>query len=145
MGATGVDQAIPAQWDPPQSDLDADESFHGLLPPVLKEEDLAFDVLSAGRDMAGDVPLWIVNEPVFLSSGLNSGIRYNFFYPRWAYDQYRTMLADWCRAQTLVCHDFWDLVPAAEFSNSAIHRTPRGEAMLGDALEALILKEKNGN
>ena len=143
--ATGVDQAIPAQWDPPQSDLDADESFHGLLPPVLKEEDLAFDVLAAGREMAADVPLWIINEPVYVSSGLNSGIRYNFFYPRWAYDQYRTMLADWCRGQTLVCFDFWDLVPAAEFSNSAIHRTPRGEAMLADVLEALIAKERNGN
>jgi hypothetical protein len=142
--ATGTDQAIPAKWDPPQSDLDADESFHGLLPPILMEEDLAFDVLAAGREMAGDVPLWIVNEPVYVSRGLNSGIRYNFFYPRWAYDQYRTMLADWCRAQTLACYDFWDLVPAAEFSNSAIHRTPRGEALLADALEALIAKEKDG-
>jgi len=143
--ATGVDQAIPAEWDPPQSDLDADESFHGLLPPVVKEEDLALDVLSAGLEMAADVPVWIVNEPVYVSQGLNSGIRYNFFYPRWAYDQYRTMLAEWCRRQTLVCHDFWDLVPAEEFSNSAIHRTPRGEAMLADALEALIAKERDGS
>jgi hypothetical protein len=139
--ATGVDQAIPTAFDPPQSDLEADESFHGLLPPVFKEDDLAFDVLSAGREMAGGVPLWIVNEPVYISRGLNSGIRYNFFYPRWAYDQYRKMLADWCRAQTMVCYDFWDMVPAEEFSNSAIHRTPRGEAALADALEALIAKE----
>jgi len=142
--ATGIDQAIPAEFDPPQSDLEADESFHGLLPPVLKEDDLAFDVLSAGRDLAAGVPLWIVNEPIYVSRGLNSGIRYNFFYPRWAYDQYRLMLADWCRAQNLECFDFWDLVPAEEFSNSAIHRTPRGEAMLADALEALIAKERNG-
>ncbi|MBN2084114.1 MAG: hypothetical protein JW748_02735 [Anaerolineales bacterium] len=142
--ATGVDQAIPAEYDPPQSDLEADEGFHGLLPPVLLEEDLAFDVLSAGREMAGDIPVWIVNEPVFLSSGLNSAIRYNFFYPRWAYDQYRSMLADWCRRQAVVCHDFWDLVPAEEFSNSAIHRTPRGEAMLADALGALIAEECHG-
>ncbi|MGB7540037.1 MAG: hypothetical protein WBM17_15965 [Anaerolineales bacterium] len=142
--ATGVDQAIPAAFDPPQSDLEADESFHGLLPPSLKEEDLAFDVLAAGREMAGGVPLWIINEPVYVSRGLNSGIRYNFFYPRWAYDQYRTMLADWCRAQTIVCYDFWDLVPAEEFSNSAIHRTPRGEAMLADALETLIAEETHG-
>jgi hypothetical protein len=142
--ATGVDQAIPAGFDPPQSDLEADESFHGSLPPLLKEEELAFDVLAAGREMAGGVPLWIINEPVYVSRGLNSGIRYNFFYPRWAYDQYRTMLANWCRAQTQVCYDFWDLVPAEEFSNSAIHRTPRGEAVLADALEALIAEERNG-
>jgi hypothetical protein len=142
--ATGVDQAIPAQFDPPQSDLEADESFHGLLPPLLKEDDLAFDVLAAGREMAGGVPLWIVNEPIYLSRGANSGIRYNFFYPRWAYDAYRLMLADWCRAQALTCYDFWDLIPAEEFSNSAIHRTPRGEAILADSLEALIAEERNG-
>jgi hypothetical protein len=143
--ATGADQAIPAEYDPPQSDLDADESFHELLPPELKESDLAFDVLSAGGVMAGGVPLWIVNEPIYVSRGLNSAIRYNFFYPRWAYDQYRLLLANWCRAQNLAYYDFWDLVPAGEFSNSAIHRTPAGEALLAEKLQALIMEQRNAN
>jgi hypothetical protein len=141
--ATGVDQSIPAEFEPPQWDLEADASFHELEPPLLKESDLAFDVLSAGRALAGKVPLWIVNEPIFISGGSNSDIRYNFFYPRWAYDQYRTLLSDWCGSQGLGYLDFWDLLPAEEFSNSAIHRTPRGEKILADALEAWIVKEKN--
>ena len=142
--ATGTDQYLPAEFDPPQWDLDADEAFHGLEPPVLKEGDLAFDVLSAGREMAGNVPLWIVNEPIFLSRGANSGIRYNFFYPRWAYDAYRALLTDRCDAWHLVCYDFWDRIPAEEFSNSAIHRTPRGEAMLAEELGSLIVKAREG-
>jgi hypothetical protein len=141
--ATGVDQAIPAEFDPPQKDLEADPSFYGLLPPVLKEADLAFDVLAAGRTLTGHVPLWIVNEPVYLSSGLNSDIRYNFFYPRWAYDEYRVLLADWCREQQVPFFDLWDLIPSDEFSNSAIHRTPRGEQMLADRLGVEIFKERD--
>jgi hypothetical protein len=74
---------------------------------------------------------------------LNSGIRYNFFYPRWAYDQYRLLLADWCRAQNLAYYDFWDLIPAKEFSNSAIHRTPGGEARLAEELQALMMEARD--
>jgi hypothetical protein len=142
--ATGVDHSIPAQFDPPQKDLEAEVGFYGLQPPELNGGELAFDVLAAGRTLAGNVPLWIVNEPIYRSVGLNSDIRYNFFYPRWAYDQYRTLLAAWCSGNGTVLYDFWDLIPAGEFSNSAIHRTPEGEARLADQLEAEILKEKDG-
>lgn len=142
--ATGVDHSIPEKFDPPQEDLEAAVDFYGLAPPVLEESDLAFDALAAGRALAGDVPLWIVNEPVYISRGLNSDIRYNFFYPRWAYDQYRALLAEWCSDHQTALFDFWNLIPADEFSNSAIHRTPDGEALLADRLEMEILKERNG-
>jgi hypothetical protein len=141
--ATGVDQSIPAQYDPPQKDLDPDASFHGMLPPTLSPDDLALDVLAAGRAMAGDVPLWIINEPIYVSNGRNSDIRYNFFYPRWAYDQYRSLLAGWCRDHSVHYLDAWDAVPADDFSNSAIHRTPEGEARMADILEAAIAKDRN--
>ena len=52
-----MDQSIPAHYDPPQKDLDPDPGFHGLLPPTLSPDDLAMDVLNAGREMAGDVPV----------------------------------------------------------------------------------------
>ena len=87
--ATGVDQFYPEKYDPPQRDLSADESFYGLEPPTLNESDLAFDVLEAGVKLAGGVPVLFVNEPIYLSDGQNSDIRYNFYYPRWIFDQYR--------------------------------------------------------
>ena len=141
--ATGVDQSFPAHYDPPQKDLDPDQSFHGLMPPSLSAEDIALDVLDAGRGMAGVVPVWIVNEPIYLSTGSNSDIRYNFFYPRWAYDDYRRILAGWCRDHNVKYLDAWNLVPAEDFSNSAIHRTPQGEALMADWLEAAIVEERN--
>jgi hypothetical protein len=141
--ATGVDQSIPARYDPPQKDLDPDASFHGRLPPALSPDSLALDVLNAGREMAGGVPVWIVNEPIYISAGRNSDIRYNFFYPRWAYDQYREILAAWCRDHNVYYLDAWDKVPAEDFSNSAIHRTPGGEALMAGILEAAIREGRN--
>ena len=79
---------------------------------------------------AAEVPTLLVNEPMLISRGANSEIRYNFFYPRWAYDEYRTLLAQRSAASGWSYFDFWDLVPADEFTNSAVHLTPQGEALL---------------
>ncbi len=137
--ATGIDQYYPAQYDPPQADLAEDNSFHGLLPPSLHPADLSLEILSAGKKSAGDVPLFLVNEPIYLSQGKNSDIRYNFFYPRWAYDQYRQILAQTCLAQKWICLDEWNLVPSSEFTNSAIHMSPRGTQLLASEISKAII------
>jgi hypothetical protein len=132
--ATGIDQYYPETFDPPQRDLTDDTAFHGLQPPQLNPEDLSLDVLAAGSNMLQDVPMIIVNEPIYLSDGENSDIRYNFFYPRWAYDQYRTILSEFCNQKSLHCLDVWNLVPPEEFTNSAIHMTPTGTQLLASRL-----------
>jgi hypothetical protein len=81
--ATGIDHEIPEVYSPRQEDLPADTIFHNLPGPAFKNSDLAFDLLSAGQRIAGQVPVILVNEPMFVSQGKNSHIRYNFFYPRW--------------------------------------------------------------
>lgn len=136
--ATGIDQDYPATYEPRQSDFDADYSFHNLQPPHLSESDLAFDILSAGTQMAGDTPLLIVNEPTFISAGKNSDIRYNFFYPRWAYDDYRALLAAQCEQNGWHCVDAWDLIPGNEYTNSAVHLTPLGSQMLAERVKPEI-------
>jgi len=133
--ATGIDQYYPSTFDPPQRDLEADESFHELLPPQLNPGDLSFDILAAGKSLAGDVPIIFVNEPIYISDGENSDIRYNFFYPRWAYDQYRQLFSEFCQQNELHCLDEWNLVSADEFTNSAIHMTPVGTRQLAEKLE----------
>jgi hypothetical protein len=35
--------------------------------------------------------------------------------------------------------DLWDLVPASEFTNSAIHLTPTGENLLAGQIARMIL------
>jgi hypothetical protein len=139
--ATGVDQYYPPTYDPPQADLEADETFQGLLPPQLRSEDLALDVLEAGSTRLAGKPLLIVNEPIYLSQGLNSAIRYNFFYPRWAYDQYRILLAGLSRTQGWPYLDAWNLVPPGEFTNSAIHLSPEGTRLLAEAVGKLVQSE----
>jgi hypothetical protein len=142
--ATGVDQYYPETYEPPQKDLAADETFHGLKPPQLYESDLAFDVLKAGVQHMGAVPILIVNEPVYLSSGQNSNIRYNFFYPRWAYDQYRQLMTQASHANGWNYLDLWNIIPADEFTNSAIHLTPSGTETLADKVgEAISLIIEN--
>ncbi len=137
--ATSIDQYIPETYTPRQEDLSADESFHDLLPPHLQETDLAFDVLTAGMQIAGDVPILLINEPMFVSQGENSHIRYNFFYPRWAYDAYRQLLLQKSRSNGWHYLDLWDAVDQTEFTNSAVHLTPSGTAQLAQRLAGAIL------
>lgn len=142
--ATGVDQDIPETYTPRMEDLPADEGFQGFSPGGLSPEDLAFDVLDAGRRLAGPTPVLIVNEPMFVSSGENSDIRYNFFYPRWAYDEYRTWLAERSAQEGWDYLDLWDAVPSSEFTDSAIHYTPAGAQALAGRIASWILTWASG-
>ncbi len=136
--ATGVDQTYPVDYEPAQTDLEADEKFHEAEPPILDLKSLAINALETGIRIAGDTPIMIVNEPMLISSGKNSDIRYNFFYPRWAYDQYRDMMAELSQKNGWNYVDLWDIVPANEFTNSAIHLTPTGESLLAEKLRPVI-------
>jgi len=128
--ATGIDQTYPADYAPAQLDYTADVSFHGMQPPQMDPSALALDVLQAGIRAAGKTPVILINEPILISRGQNSDLHYDFFYPRWAYDQYRLMLADKATANGWNYLDLWNLVPADQFTNSAIHLTPAGESLM---------------
>jgi hypothetical protein len=132
--STGIDQFYPKDYEHAQLDLEPDDKFHGL---TSLQDALALDVLDAGMS-AVSVPTILVNEPMLISNGINSNIRYNFFYPRWAYDEYRQLLTEHAAAGNWQFLDLWDLVSMQEFTNSAIHLTPEGEAMLsGEIMEAI--------
>ncbi|HLO28624.1 MAG TPA: hypothetical protein VK249_05795 [Anaerolineales bacterium] len=129
--STGIDQVYPENYVHAQIDLEPSDEFHGLTSrdaPSLRDT-LAFDVLKAGMS-ASSVPTLLVNEPILVSNGLNRDVRYNFFYPRWAYDDYRQMLVELSAEHGWRYFDFWNLVPLQEFTNSGVHLTPKGEGML---------------
>ncbi len=136
--ATGIDQEIPERYIPRQEDLSADLGFHDLQPPALPEQALALDVLTAGMRMSGEIPILLINEPMFISQGENSDLRYNFYYPRWAYDAYREILGRVASERGWHYLDFWDRIKSAEFTNSAVHMSPSGTQQLarliGDAI-----------
>lgn len=137
--ATGIDQAIPTDIPLRQSDLEADESWLDVSGPrPLTGDDLTFDVLRAGVARAGGVPVVIINEPIYISDGANSDVRYNSFYPRWAYDQYRALLAERAAAEGWRWLDLWDAIPPDEFSDTPVHLTPAGTRLLAEELELQI-------
>jgi hypothetical protein len=138
--ATGIDQDIPESYTLRMEDLPADQSFHDLEPPHLDRSDLAFDVLQAGVDLAGETQIIFINEPMFISQGENSDIRYNFYYPRWAYDDYRVFMSQESQQQGWTYLDLWQAISPTEFTNSAVHLSPAGTARFARLVEAAILE-----
>lgn len=137
--ATGVDIAIPDAYTPRQADLSPDESWRGLEPGATLDGDrLAFDVLEGGVRLAGDVPVLLVNEPIYRSSGANSDLRYNSFYPRWAYDAYRELVRRVASERGWRYVDAWDLVDPDEFTDTPVHMTPAGTDRFAAAVAAEI-------
>lgn len=137
--ATGIDQTIPPEIPPRQSDFAADVSWQTYSQPVtITADSLAFDVLQAGITMAGDVPILIINEPMFISNGQNSHLRYNSLYPRWVYDQYRQLLAETAESQNWHTLDLWDTIPPNQFTDTPVHLTPAGTKMLAEMIMEVI-------
>jgi hypothetical protein len=141
--ATGIDVYIPDEMELRATDLEASQDFAGLQPPDLRSEDLAFDVLAAGIQRADEVPVLIVNEPIFVSDGANSDIRYNTFYPRWAYDGYRQLLQQQSDQRGWNYADLWQAVDNSEFTNTPIHLTPRGTLEFADQIIAILHDQFN--
>ena len=136
--ATGIDQSYPSDYERAQTDFGTDISFHEIQAPNLEEGQLAFDVLEAGLQAAGKTPVLLINEPMLISTGRNSDLHYNFFYPRWVYDQWRQIMTKKAAVEGWNYLDLWDLVPSDQFTNSAIHLTPQGETLLAGRVEQTI-------
>jgi hypothetical protein len=139
--ATGIDQTYPAEYQHTQTDFNTDVTYHGMQPPAFDESELAFTELEAGKRIAGNVPLILVNEPMLISTGKNSNLRYNFLYPRWAYDQWREMMVSQALMDGWKYLDLWNIIPATEFTNSAIHLTPFGESLMAERVEQFIMEQ----
>jgi len=82
----------------------------------------------------------IINEPIFISSGANSDLRYDSFYPRWAYEEYRDLLSQQAKTQGWTYLDLWNVIPADQFTDSPVHLTPTGSQQLADKVGAAILQ-----
>jgi hypothetical protein len=142
-GAAGIDQEY-RDYEKTPNDLEDSQNYESFEGPPFPDGALAFDVLGAGVERAGDVPVLLVNEPVFLADGENSDVRYNALYPRWAYDSYRGRLIEAAGANGWHLLDAWDLVDPAEFTDSAVHLTPAGTSQFAEAVAAEIAAVAGG-
>jgi hypothetical protein len=137
--ATGIDQTYSEDYTRAQTDLNADIQYQGSAGPDLDEQQLSFDVLDAGMELAGDIPVLLVNEPILISNGENSHLRYNFLYPIWAYDSWRQLMLEKSKEKQWNYLDLWNLVPVDEFTNSAIHLMPEGEELLANRIRQTVI------
>ncbi|GAB5489792.1 MAG: hypothetical protein Phog2KO_00070 [Phototrophicaceae bacterium] len=138
--ATGIDQVIPETIPLRESDFEEDYAWYGFdEQSSLSENNLAFDVLQAGIEHTGDSPILIINEPIFISEGMNSDIRYNSFYPRWVYDDYRALLQGTADDNQWLYLDLWDRIPAQEFTDSPLHLSTIGTEQLAEIIVDVIV------
>jgi hypothetical protein len=138
--ATGIDQEYSTDYQRAQVDFNSDISFHQMTPESMDNSKLAYGLLDAGLSIAGDIPILLINEPMLISSGENSDLRYNFLYPHWIYDQWRENMQARTGSGKWDYLDLWNIAPPEDFTNSAIHLTPAGESLLANRVKQTILQ-----
>lgn len=131
--ATDIDHAVPKLVTPHPKDLGNSDQML-LVEPMLMhvsgdhkllEQDLSLDVVKAGIQTAADnkVPVLLVNEPMYRSP--DNAVRWNFYYPKWAYDSYRDVMKSVTSREGWSYLDLWDAVPTDQFTDTDFHMTPQ--------------------
>ncbi len=139
--STGLDQ-IPGPPEVLPTELSSDQTFEGLRPPTLKISQVSLDQVQDFYTLAGKTPVILVNEPMLVMSGVpNSNIRYNDYYPRWVYDQYRQYVSEAAAQNHWNYLDLWNMFPANYFTDTPLHLIPEGELELAKNLASAVQKD----
>ncbi len=128
--ATQIDHAIPKFVSPHPTSLVEDNNLLSVGVMRLAQAgklaagDLSLDVVKAAIDtaQAQQIPVLLVNEPMYRSD--TSQLRWNSYYPKWAYDDYRTILQDSAAHEGWHYIDYWNAVPNDQFTDTDFHLTP---------------------
>jgi len=125
--ATGIDHVMPVFVPPHPTNLLPDDNVLSVNPIQLREtrrftpDDLALGVIAAGvaEAKALNVPIVIINEPIYRSP--NHDLRYNTYYPKWAFDTYREAMVEAARVEGWFYRDLWDAVGSDQFTDTDFH------------------------
>jgi hypothetical protein len=138
--ATGKDLfTAPASFQAPSADVQNDPTYRDLEPGSDLKASLLLEAFPAGKNIAGGIPIVLVNEPVFVATGAHSDIRYNDLYPRWAYDQYRENLAAQAQTISMSYLDMWNVIPPQYFTDTPLHLNAEGEQLLMEKVNPALL------
>lgn len=120
--------------------LPAEPLFREVSPNDPPMPNSRWTTLLAGVRMAKEknIPVLVVNEPMFIASGPHADHEYNSFYGKKIYDRYRAALARFCRENRLNCLDLWNAVPPGEMDDTPEHYTPAGNARIAAAVVARL-------
>jgi hypothetical protein len=125
-GATGIDHIIKP-YVLNSNDVE-DKLSWGIFDPATQftADDLFFNVIDVGYRLVGDIPLILINQPMFIATGVNSDLRYNSGYPRWVFDLYRELFSGLATEKLWLYCDLWDALPNEFFTDTPFHMTPEG-------------------
>jgi hypothetical protein len=135
---SGIDQSYPKIYIPAQRDFEPDLTYKNFKNDQKMNNEIATELINKAIMVNPGIKFLVINEPILISQGKNSDIRYNYYYPRWAYDEYRVIVKSFFEKSGIKYFDFWDLIPQSEFTNSAIHLTHKGETVLAGETKTLI-------
>lgn len=140
---TDIDQ-VNVPYTLRSNDLDADVTWQGFKQEKsFQTSDIALDVLKAGHTLAGNIPMLMINEPIFIANGRNSDVLYNFWYPKWAYDHYRDLLAQTAQSEHWNYVDLWDRIAPDDFTDSPVHMNPHGSQQMSQLVEQAVIDYVN--
>jgi hypothetical protein len=138
---TALDQSnSPIKFAATNRVVSDDFTYRGMIPPYDLSKRLVVRLLDSGAEVTDQIPLVIVNEPIMVATQGRKDVRYNEFYPRWAYDQYREILKARARENRWYYLDFWDSIPEENFTDTPLHLNPEGEALLANIMKPEILE-----
>ncbi|PJF30476.1 MAG: hypothetical protein CUN51_07435 [Candidatus Thermofonsia Clade 1 bacterium] len=146
--STRLDHVLPRFIAPHPVNLIPDDNVLSVNVLRLREagkiapEDLNFDVLKAGVDLAAaqGVPTILVNEPIYRNEA--NPLRYNTYYPRWAYDSYRVAFQQVAQREDWRYLDLWDAAPADQFTDTDFHLTAAANCAYAERLIRLALEDQ---
>jgi hypothetical protein len=139
--AAGVEPTSHHSKLPPiANDLDDSIAIGGLEPPIRIRTVMLPELLNAGHAIAGDMPILLVNEPIFVATGKNSDLRYNSFYPRWAYDEYMQIINQLAQDNHWHYLNLWNALPNELFLDTPLHLSAAGEAQLARLIIPTLLE-----
>jgi hypothetical protein len=139
--ATAREQ-IPGPPEVPATELAADLTFEGMKPPTLRKAQVSLDQIVDFYELASHVPVLLVNEPMLVVRDMpHSDVRYNSYYPRWIYDQYRDYVAAAAAIHGWTYMDLWDHFAAPYFTDTPLHLSPLGQRQLAEILAPSIQQE----
>ena len=137
--STGADAGPPLTIGNTISpNVENDVRYRGMKPGVNLKEMMLFNALAAGHDIAGSIPVLIVNEPMYIAKGENRSVRYNDGYPRWAYNQYRKAVAAEARSSHWNYLDLWKSIPPKYFPHTPLHLSAEGERLLVERINPAL-------
>jgi hypothetical protein len=119
--------------------------INSSLPGYDRFPNRQWDLLLAGQSLAheADLPLLIVNEPIYVASGPNTDVNYDSFYERSLYDRFRTALTTFARQHDLAYLDLWNSLPPEDFSNTSLHYNLDGNRQVAErAMQELVAAVK---